>query len=83
MRRATSAGIWGLLFFLGTGCATIIHEAVQRDMNENAREPNSLEAAGIDDGEPTRICPPDKIQKEDCRVIPCKVTCEDRKGLKP
>jgi|GEM_PF-3372128 len=83
MRRAVSLGIWGLLFFLGTGCATIVREAVQRDINENVREANPLEAPGADDGEPPRICPPDKIQKEDCRVIPCKVTCEDRKDPKP
>jgi len=83
MRQAVSLGIGALCCLLGTGCAAIIHEAVQRDITENAHVMNSWEAAGADDGEPPRVCPPDKIQKEDCRVIPCKVTCEDRKDLKP
>jgi hypothetical protein len=83
MRRAAAAGVCGLWFFLGTGCATIIREAVQRDIDENARAINSSPQAEGDDGESLRICPEGKIQKEDCRVLPCKVTCEDPEGTKP
>jgi hypothetical protein len=80
MRRATSTGSWGLLFFLATGCATIIHEAVQRDMDEALHETGAIGGVIGDHDEPPRVCPPDKIQNEDCRVIPCKVTCEAPKS---
>jgi len=83
MRRALAAGAWGLLFFLGTGCATIIHEAVQRDIDENVHATSSSRKAEGDDGESPQICPEGTIQKEDCRVLPCKVTCEEPKGTKP
>jgi hypothetical protein len=85
MRRSAAAGVWGLLFFLGTGCATIIREAVQRDMYENARnQPNNLHEANPAEKEVETpwVCPPDKIQVEDCRVTPCKVTCEEPKEPK-
>ena len=78
MRRAASAGIWGLLFFLGTGCATIIREAVQRDIDANKNLQGKEAIAGEAD-EPFQDCPPGKIYVEDCRVTPCKVTCEDPK----
>ena len=83
MRRAATAGVWGLLFFLGMGCATMLREAVKRDIDENARATNSSPQAEGDDGESPRICPDGKIQKEDCRVLPCKVTCEDPESTKP
>lgn len=67
----------GLLFFLGTGCATIIHEAVQRDLDENNHLPGKESRAREQNDEALEACPPGQIQYEDCRVTPCKVTCAE------
>jgi hypothetical protein len=71
----------GLLFFLNTACAVIVHEAVQRDVDGNFT-PDPKTTSQDTDGDASRICPPNKIQHEDCRVTPCKVTCEDPKDSK-
>ena len=82
MRKTMRTGAWGLLFFLGTGCVTIIHEAIERDLNENARgQSTEVKSAQLHE-DPSRICPDDKVQVKDCRVTPCKVTCEDPKEPK-
>jgi hypothetical protein len=83
MRRFAAAAVGGFLFFLGTGCATMIREAAQRDMYENARNPSSKPdktPSAEQETETPWVCPPGKIQVEDCRVTPCKVTCDDPKG---
>ena len=77
MHRAAAAAVCGMWFFLGTGCVTIIHEAVQRDMdaykNREGKEARAMEA----NDEALQPCPAGKVLHEDCRVTPCKVTCED------
>jgi hypothetical protein len=70
------------LFFLGTGCATIIHEAVQKDLDANKPVLGKEARAGERDDEALEACPDGKILYEDCRVTPCKVTCEDPEELR-
>lgn len=81
MRRIAGARLWGILFLLNMSCAVTLREAVQKDVDENFKQGA---AARVDDtdGEASGACPPNKIQHEDCRVTPCKVTCEDPKGSK-
>ena len=76
MRQATRAGIWGLWFFLGTSCASIVHEAVQRDIDENNQLPGKESQARELNDEALQACPAGQIQYEDCRVTPCQVRCE-------
>ncbi len=80
-RRKWSPFVWTACL-LGTGCATMIHEAVQRDMYEYGKNQPEKSPAAAQEEDTDRICPPDKLQVEDCRVIPCKVTCEDPKKAK-
>ena len=80
MHWAFRVGVSASWFLLSTGCASIIHEAVQRDMDEILHDSASIGGVSGDNEEPPSVCPPDKIQSEDCRVIPCKVTCEDPKS---
>lgn len=82
MRRAAAAGVCGLLFFLGTGCVTIIHEAVLRDMDANKNLDGKETRAMETTDEALQPCPDGKVLHEDCRVTPCKVTCEDPEELK-
>ncbi len=82
MRRFASTAVWGFFFILGTGFATIIHEAVQRDIDENKQLQGKEGRAAAADDEPLLTCPPGKIYYEDCRVTPCKVTCEEPKKPK-
>jgi hypothetical protein len=83
MKRSVGTSAWILCLILGTSCATVIHEAVDRDMRENATNPTpKAEAAQHDEDETAWVCPPGKIQNEDCRELPCKVTCEDPKDPK-
>ena len=77
--RAAGVRLGGLLFLLTTGCAVMVHEAVQRDIDENFKQGVAARSNGSSE-EDSRTCPPNKIQHEDCRVTPCKVTCEDPKG---
>jgi hypothetical protein len=70
------------LFFLGTGCATIIHEAVERDIDENKHLQGKEIRAATAAGKGLPECPDGKILYEDCRVTPCLVTCEDPKEPK-
>jgi hypothetical protein len=82
MRRSVSVGLGAACLILGTSCAAILHEAVQRDMYENAKnqpgEAKAQQAEPLKKEEETPwVCPPGKIQTEDCRLMPCKVTCED------
>ena len=73
------AGLWAVSLGFGVGCAATLHEAVQRDMYENARnQPAGRKAESLNKDEETPwVCPPGRIQTEDCRVLPCKVTCEE------
>lgn len=76
--RGVDARVWGLLLILSTGCATTVRQAVLQDMDANSHQKGTRvvpEAAAADD-EPSVVCPPGKIVREDCRVVPCKVTCE-------
>lgn len=81
MRRSTAAGLCGLWFFLGTGCVTIIREAVKRDMDANNGLQGTANLSAEIDDEELQTCPTGKIRSEDCRVTPCKVTCVDPKEL--
>jgi hypothetical protein len=70
-----------LWFFLGMGCATIIREAVQRDMDANNGLQGTANLSEEMDDEELQTCPIGKIRSEDCRVTPCKVMCVDPKEL--
>ncbi len=82
MQLTASTRLWGLLLVLSTGCATVIRQAVAQDVNENTHELVGTKGAAAEEGESPRACPDDKIQHEDCRVIPCRVTCEDPQDVK-
>jgi hypothetical protein len=67
--RGVDARVWGLLLLLSTGCASTIRQAVLQDV---------VVPEGVaDDDDPSKVCPPGKIMHEDCRVTPCKITCEE------
>lgn len=78
MRRIAGVLIWTLLLTSGTGCITIVREAINKDPWQNTH---------VDSGERPRVekpddqdsapCPLGTIEHEDCRTTPCKVTCKD------
>jgi hypothetical protein len=76
--------VWGLLLLIfSTGCATIMRQAVLQDMDANSRrqDPEASPEGMTDDWEPSVDCPPGLVQHEDCRVTPCKVTCEKPRDM--
>ncbi len=79
MGHTVDARVWGLLLMLTTGCATTIRQAVLQDMDANAHQKGTVVVPEevAEDDEPSVVCPPGKSVHEDCRVTPCKVTCEE------
>lgn len=77
--RGVNVRAWGLLLLLSTGCAATIRQAVLQDVDANAHQKGAevVPEGAADDDDPSKVCPPGKIMHEDCRVTPCKVTCEE------
>lgn len=78
MRRTAGALVWALLLTSGTGCITIVREAIAKDnwQNSHANRGNKPTSDEPDEQD-SATCPPGTIEYEDCRTIPCKVTCKD------
>lgn len=70
-------GFWCLVLALHTSCASVIRQAVSQDMIENTHDSGAQAYGPAQEDDSPLVCPPDKVQHEDCRVSPCKVTCDD------
>lgn len=82
MRKTAAVLIWSLLLASTTGCITIVRQAISKDTWVNSKTDDLQEAAPLQDEDASEICPPGTIHHEDCRTIPCKVTCKDREDTK-
>lgn len=83
MKRFAALLTWALLTASGAGCASIIREAMTKDSWQNTEyAKGSRPNAGDPDEQSAEVCPPGKLEREDCRTLPCKVTCEDPEGTK-
>lgn len=81
-RRGMLAAVMGL-WVLGTGCPHTyrkggkLDRAMQKDMEEKFEQREAeLEGLEFEEDDEESICPPDKVVHEDCRTLPCKVTCQ-------
>ena len=82
MRRMAGVILGTLLLTSGTGCALTIREAVKKDSWTNSKAQDSRERVQPPEEESSEPCPPDMIHYEDCRTIPCTVTCKDPEDTK-
>ena len=54
-----------------------LDRAIQKDTDERFEQREAeLRSLELEEEDEERICPDDKVEYQDCRTLPCKVTCQ-------